>query len=125
MPMEAIERVAYLSVGRACGFAGLAIVCFMIGLSFDPHLAARAGGVFSLVMTGVLLLMAATAPTRPYKRTETWLMLSETERPAAHIAQEAIGSILREVYLWYARSAALVAVVLMIAAVILSVIALR
>jgi hypothetical protein len=123
--MEAIERVAYVSVGRACGFGGLAIICFMVGLSFDPHLAARAGGFFSLVMTGILLVMAATAPTRPYKRTETWLMLSEAERPAAHVAQAAIGSILREAYLWYARSAALVTIALMLAAVILSIVALR
>jgi hypothetical protein len=123
--MEAIERVAYLSVGRACGFGGLAIVCFMVGLSYDPQLAARTGGFFSLVMTVILLLMAAKAPTRPYKRTETWLMLSEAERPAAHVAQAAIGSILREVYLWYARSTALVTAALMIAAIVLSVIALR
>ena len=121
--MEAIERVAYLSVGRACGFGGLAILCFMVGLSFDPHLAARTGGILSLAMTGILLLRGVTAPTRPYKRTETWLMLAENERPPAHIAQAAIGSILREAYLWYARSAALVTVALMIAAFLLSVIA--
>jgi hypothetical protein len=123
--METIERVAYLSVGRACGFGGLAILCFMVGLSFDPHLAARTGGILSLVMTGILLLRGVTAPTRPYKRTETWLMLAESERPPAHIAQAAIGSILREAYLWYARSAAMVTAALMVTAILLSTVALR
>ena len=123
--METIERVAYLSVGRACGFGGLAILCFMVGLSFDPHLAARTGGILSLVMTGILLLRGVTAPTRPYKRTETWLMLAESERPPAHIAQAAIGSILREAYLWYARSAAMVTAALMVTAILLSAVALR
>ncbi len=125
MLVKTIERVAYLSVGRACGFGGLAIVCFMVGLSFDPHLAARSGSLLSLLMTGILLLRGFTAPGRPYKRTETWLMLAESERPPAHIAQATIGSVLREAYLWYARSAALVTAALMVTAILLSAIALR
>jgi hypothetical protein len=106
--MEPIEMAAYRSVGRACGFAGLAIVCFMAGLSYEPRLAAFYGALLSLLTTGILLLRAGTARTRPYRRTETWLMLAATERPDPTVAQQLIGSTLREAYLWYARCGALV-----------------
>jgi hypothetical protein len=122
--VEAIERAAYVSVGRACGFGSLAILCFMVGLSYEPHLSARVGGMLSLIMTGILLVKAMSAVSRPYKRTETWLMLDEVDRPAPSVAQEVIGSVLRDAYLWYARSSALVTVILFAAAVLLSLLAL-
>jgi hypothetical protein len=117
--MDAIERAAYVSVGRACGFGSLAILCFMVGLSYEPHLSARVGGLLSLIMTGVLLAKAMSALTRPYKTTETWLMLDEADRPSPSVAQHMIGSVLRDAYLWYARSSALVTVILFVAAVFL------
>jgi hypothetical protein len=117
--MEAVERAAYLSVGRACGFGALAIFCFVVGLSYDPNLAAKSGGILCMLMTAILLLRAASAPTRPYKTTETWLMLETTERPSAHVAQQVIGSTLREAYFWYARSTAMVTACLLAIAVVL------
>jgi hypothetical protein len=119
--MEAVERAAYLSVGRACGFGALAIVCFVVGLSFDPNLAARTGGMLCMLMTAILLQRAAAAPMRPYRRTETWLILETTERPSAHIAQQVIGSALREAYFWYARSTAIVTASLLVVALLLPV----
>jgi hypothetical protein len=47
--MEAIERAAHISVGRACAYCGLAILCFMVGFSYEPHLSARVGGAFALL----------------------------------------------------------------------------
>ena len=41
--MEAIENAAFISVGRACGFVGLAVFCIVFGLMYDPVFAARAG----------------------------------------------------------------------------------
>jgi hypothetical protein len=123
--MEAIERAAYVSVGRACGFASLAIVCFMLGLSYQPHLSARIGAVMTLIMTGVLVFRAGTALARPYKRTETWLILDVAERPDPRAAQHLIGHALREAYLWYARCTAAVTVVLFAATLVLSYLALR
>ncbi len=110
--MEPVERAAYLSVGRACAFGALAIFCFIVGFSYDLDLAARAGGLLSLVMTAILLMRASSAPSRPYKRTETWLMLEASERPSAPIAQQVIGLALRDAYFWYARSTAVVTVLL-------------
>jgi hypothetical protein len=117
--MDAVERAAYRSVGRACAFGALAIFCFVVGLSFDPDLAARAGGLLTMIMTAILIMRATSAPTRPYKRTETWLMLEDSERPSAHIAQQVIGSALREAYFWYARSTALVTASLLVVALLL------
>ena len=117
--MDAVERAAYLSVGRACAFGALAIFCFVVGLSYDPNLAARAGGLLTMLMTAILVMRAASAPTRPYKTTETWLILEAAERPSAHIAQQIIGSALREAYFWYARSTAMVTACLLLAALLL------
>lgn len=123
--MESVERAAYLSVGRACAFGALAIFCFVVGLSYDPNLAARVGGFLCMLMTAILLMRAASAPTRSYKRTETWLMLESSERPSAHIAQQVIGSVLREAYFWYARSTATVTVLLLMIALVLPLFASR
>jgi hypothetical protein len=117
--MDAVERAAYLSVGRACAFGALAIFCFVVGLSYDPNLATKAGGILTMLMTAILLMRAISAPTRPYKSTETWLILEISERPSAHIAQQVIGSALREAYFWYARSTAIVTASLLAAALLL------
>jgi hypothetical protein len=104
--MTAVEQSAYISVGRACGFAGLGILSFMVGLSFEPELSAKSGGGLLLLMTAILVFRGLTAPTRPYKRTETWLMLDDADRPAPGVAQQVIGQTLRIVYLWYAQCCA-------------------
>jgi len=121
--MDAVERAAFLSVGRACGFGALAIFCFVVGLSYDLNLATRVGGVLCLIMTVTLLMRGGSAKTRPYKRTETWLMLEASERPSANIAQQVIGGALREAYFWYARSTAIVTVLLLAVTVALPLLA--
>lgn len=110
--MDAIERAAFTSVGRACGFAGLAILCVMIGLSHEPRLAAETGGFFAFVMTLFLGYRAKVAVKRPYRDTETWLILEDWERPAKSVAQEVIGRSLREAYVWFGRHTAFVTVIL-------------
>jgi hypothetical protein len=76
-----MRRVAYATVLRACAFGSLAIFCFMVGLSFIPRLAFQMGGIFTMLMTGILFLKAIEARWKPYRRTEMWLYLSEAERP--------------------------------------------
>jgi hypothetical protein len=56
--MEAIENAAFISIGQACGFAGLAVFCMVFGLMFDPVLAARAGGLTSFSVAATLNLCA-------------------------------------------------------------------
>ena len=114
-----IENAAYMSVGRACGFAGLGIFCIVIGLSFDAGLAALVGSKLSITLSLVLLAFAWRAPTRNYKRTETWLILKPGDRPQANVAQRLIGKTLRNVYLWFAQQIAVVTIVFSVSAVVL------
>ncbi|MBL8906285.1 MAG: hypothetical protein JNM20_06375 [Rhizobiales bacterium] len=118
--MTAVEQCAYISVGRACGFAGLGILSFMVGLSFDPEVSAKSGGGLLLLMTTILVFRAMTAPARPYKQTETWLMLDDADRPAPGVAQQVIGQTLQTVYLWFAQCCAGASALLWAMATILS-----
>ena len=105
---DAIQAAAEVSVARGCGFAALAIVTLMVGLSDQLHLACKAGGILALGTCCILGVRAYSAPSFSYKRTEVWLMLAEKDRPPKEIAQMVIGGTLREVYLRFAVQAAIV-----------------
>ena len=101
--MDAIEAAAFTSIGRACGFAGLGILCVMLGLSFEPVTATRAGGVLGLSLALVLAVFGLRAPSRSYEHTELWLILPKEARPPSTIAQRVIGQALRDTYFWFAE----------------------
>jgi hypothetical protein len=115
-----IERLANISVGRACGFACLAIVTMMTGLSPEPALAFKAGGILMLMTCAALLLKAFNAPSRPYKSTEVWIMLPKQDRPSPDVAQALIGGTLQRVYLMFARHAALLSLTLLASSLLLA-----
>lgn len=117
--MDAIENAAFVSVGRATGFAGLAVFCLMFGFAFDPALAARIGGGLCLFVAAILAAYGLRARIRPYKRTELWLILPKEKRPPEMIAQRVIGETLRETYIWFARQAAIIATVLLAVSLLL------
>ena len=108
--MDEIEKAAFLCVGRACAFAWLAAICLMFAFSFQPPLAAFIGGVVALGATAALLVAAKRAPSRPYKRTELWGVLSIDQRPPPAGAQQVSGRVLREKHLYFAQLAAKYAV---------------
>jgi hypothetical protein len=118
--MEAMRRVAYVTVLRACGFGSLAIFCFMVGLSFEPRLAFQAGGVLTLGMTGILFFKAQEARTKPYRRTEMWLYLPDDARPPAASAQQLTSVVLRETYMRFAQWTSAVAVTMWTIALLFS-----
>ena len=97
--MEAMRRIAYETVLRACGFASSAIFCVMIGLSFLPRAAFQAGGFLTMAMTLVLVLKAREARTKDHRRTEMWLYLPKENRPPLAVAQRTISTLMRETYL--------------------------
>lgn len=101
--MERLRALAFQTIGRGVGFAGLAIFCVMVGLSFDPLMAVRSGGVLSLLLLTVLLMKARTALTADHRETEMWLCLDRSEKPAEAYAQWAAATVLREAYFWFAR----------------------
>lgn len=119
--MEAIENAAFVSVGRAVGFAGLAVFCVSLGLSFQPALAVRTGGIMCLCVTFILIFYAMRALTKPYKKTELWIILDEKARVPAKIAQRVVGGVLRETYYWFAQQAAIFAIVLLSLSILLEV----
>ena len=80
--MENMRRIAYEIVLRACGFGSLAIFCVMIGMSFEPTLAFKAGGFLTTLMSAILILKAYEARTKNYRKTELWLYLPKEQRPA-------------------------------------------
>jgi hypothetical protein len=107
--METIVESAWVSIARGSGFGALAIACTMVGLSGTPVVALQTGGILCVFASLLLLAKGALAPRKPYRRTEVWLMLDEMSRPPAAVAQQLIGSALRDASfafaLHYARAA--------------------
>jgi hypothetical protein len=107
-----MRRIAYVTVLRACGFASLAIFCVMIGLSFIPRSAFQAGGFLSMLMTLVLVLKAREALTKDHRRTEMWLYLRKESRPPQASAQRTVSTLMREIYLLFARWTAMISILM-------------
>jgi hypothetical protein len=103
---ERIEELAHLSVGRGCGFAAIAILTCVVGLSDNMELALRCGGYFSLLTCMILLLKAWHADGKPYRHTELWLMIPKADRPQAAVAQAMISRCLRTAYVYFALHSA-------------------
>lgn len=112
-PLRRLRTLAEISTARACGFAGLATFCLMVGLSGSPQAALKAGGYCALLVVAVLLMLAQQAPLRPYKRTEIWLMLDQAERPPEAYAQMLFAQVRRETFLRFAGYHALAAAALL------------
>ncbi|MDP3691761.1 hypothetical protein [Bradyrhizobium sp.] len=122
--MDAMRRIAYATVLRACAFATLAIFCVMIGLSFLPRSAFQAGGFLTIFMTLVLVLKAHEARTKNHRHTELWLYLPKESRPPQAVAQKMVSTIMRETYLMFARWTAIISIVMWSIALFFSVIGL-
>jgi hypothetical protein len=116
--MDKLQQVAFLSVGRGVGFGGLAIATVMVGLSFDPVLALRSGGVLLLLVLAILLLKAQRTPSVNFRRTEAWLLLDRGDRPDESVAGGAMRAALKDAYLLFARWTAAIAAAVWAAAVL-------
>ena len=116
--MDKLQQAAFLSVARGVGFGGLAVVTVMVGLSFEPVLAFRSGGVLLLLILAVLLLKAQRTAFSDFRRTEAWLLLDRVDRPDETVAGRALRTALKEAYLLFARWTAGIAAVVWAAAVL-------
>ena len=113
--MERIVRLrqaADLSIRRGVGFAYIAIGTAMAGMAFDGYLAIKTGAILSTVIVAVLGAKALRAPQQPYKRTELWIVVDKNHGLPEDRAQDVIGNVLRERYLWHAQLIAGLAVAL-------------
>ena len=118
--MEPMRRIAFETVFRACGFGSLAIFCVMIGLSFEPTAAFKAGAMLTLLMAAILMLKAYEARTKNYRKTEMWLYLSKDERPPEEFAQRACSTVMQETYLRFALWTACLSVAMGLLALLFS-----
>ena len=114
--MDKIRQAAFQSVQRACLFGALAVFCIMVGLSFEPRLAFKAGGAATLLMAVVLLYKAHETRRKPVHKTEMWLMLPKEARPPDAYAQRVGAAMLREIYLNFALWTSAIAIVMWAAA---------
>jgi len=110
--MDKLQQAAFLSIGRAVGFTGFGILTVMIGLSYDPVLALRSGGLLLLLLLAALLLKAQRMPETNYRHTEVWVLLDENDRPDERFAGAAVKVAVRNACLHFARWTAGVAVVI-------------
>lgn len=106
-------------MGRGVGFAALAVALVVAGLAGYPVLALKSGAGLSLLLWAVLRLKAARATSRPYKRTEVWLMLEPRPDWPAEVAQRLIGTTLKSTFERYARYALAAAFALWLASLVL------
>ena len=105
--IERIRHFADLSVRRGCGFAALAIVTFMVGLSTSPITAFRAGAVSTTLLATVLFFRSMRSAQIDYRTTELWVLLDRRhDLPDPQAAKRVISQVLKEVYLRYAEHAA-------------------
>jgi len=119
--MEEMRKQAFASVARACSFGMLAIICVMVGMSFDPRAVFQAGGILTLMMTFILILKARYALTQNYKKTEMWLYLEKNFRPPEAYAQWAASTVLRDAYFTFAMYTALISIVMWVMAFLVAV----
>jgi hypothetical protein len=108
--VDRIRTAAEISVGRAVAFGALAVGTVVLGLIFEPALALKTGSALTLLMVVVLLLKSEQARSRPYRRTEVWLILDRRLGLPEDRAQRMVGQVLHDTYDRYARRCLVVAV---------------
>lgn len=112
---DRIRELAEVSIGRACLFGLLGIATFMFGMIAWPDLAMRSGAILFLMTAAILMLKAAKAPTRSYRRTEVWMLLGKHHDLPEARAQAIFGEVLRGTYVRFARMTVAASVALWIA----------
>ena len=110
---DRLHQLATISVARGVGFAGLAIVCTMVGFSGSIPALLKAGGLGAALVTTVLMIKASSAPRLSHRKTEIWLMLEAHERPPEGLAQALIMSARQGALLRFAFASAWVAAALL------------
>lgn len=103
MELERVQQCAEVSVRRGLGFALLAVGCTMVGFSYDIRLALEVGAGCTLLLATLLFFRALDAPTRDFRKTETWVLLDKKVDLPVDRLQKAIGSSLQTLYRRYAE----------------------
>jgi Ca2+/Na+ antiporter len=107
--MDKIREVAVFCIGRAVMFGSLAITCVMVGFSFNPVSAFRAGAVLTLLMAAILIWKAYAAARQNPKSTEVWVYLDDKARPANEHSRFVFATVMRDVYARFGQASLAVA----------------
>ncbi len=99
--MEEIRAAAHFCIGRAVGFAGLAISVIMVACAFDFTMSLKMGVVLTLAMTTVLFWNFQTAHSKKPERSEVWIVLPVENRPKNEASREVFRRVMAETYLFY------------------------
>jgi hypothetical protein len=118
LDLDLVRRCAETSVQRGLGFSLLAVGCLMLSCSFNVSLAFEVGAGCFLLLCTILFFRALEAPTRDYRKTETWILLKRPANLPPERLQKTIGSILQELYRRYAEWMLAAAVALWLGSVI-------
>lgn len=101
--IERIRNAARHSVGRAFLFALLAIGATMSGLIGWPVMAFRTGAVLWMLVAAIMMLRALGAARRPYRRTETFILLGREHGLPEDEAQAVFARVLWDTYRRFAE----------------------
>lgn len=123
--MEVVRQTAMFCVGRAVLFGCLAVGCVMFSFAFDGILLFRSGGILMIVMALILIWYALTAHHRQPKRSETWILLSEENRPRNEHAVRAFHQVQKEVYGYFAYYAVVAGLALITISVLIDLLGLN
>ena len=118
--LETVRQTAMFCVGRAVLFGCFGVSIVMLSFAFDGVLLFRSGSFMMLCIALVLLWFAQTVHSRPPKRTETWILLDEADRPYNPHAVKAFGETLKQVYAFYAYYAVLACIIMLAISLLLS-----
>lgn len=103
MDVDRVQRCAEISIRRGLSFALLAVACLMVAFSFNLSLAMQTGAATTLMICVVLFFRSLEAPTRDYRKTETWLLLDKQASLPPERLQTTIGGALQRLYRHYAK----------------------
>ena len=118
--MNPFTRFAYYTVARDAGFVSLGSGVLMLSFSFWPPVAIEVGAIIALMFSVGLLIRAGFLTEKRITRSEVWRALPDEERPEGEDAQRWARAELQTVLLRFAKSAAGVAGILFMSALVLS-----
>jgi hypothetical protein len=118
--MNPFTRFAYLTIARDASFVALASGMVMLSFSFWPSVAFDVGAIIALMFSIGLLIRAGFLTEERLTRCEAWRALPDEERPEGEIGRHWARAELQDVLLRFAKSAAGVAGILFVSALVLS-----
>lgn len=104
--MEEINRLARITVSRACGYAAVAISAIMAALSYNLRMSFQMGGILCLIVALVLILKATSIDAAEERQSDRFGFQAEALPHTDNHLRRMVSYALREAYFTFARHAA-------------------